>query len=54
MTSPATYPLPTDYPALLSRLRERIRQAQLEAALAVNARVVVMYWHIGRAILRQQ
>ena len=47
-------PLPSNYPALLTRLRERIREAQLEAALAVNARVVVLYWHIGREILTQQ
>lgn len=47
-------PQPIGYTDLLTRLQQRIRQAQLEAALAVNARLVVLYWHIGREILHQQ
>ena len=46
--------IPAEYPALLTRLRELIQQAQHEAALALNTRLVDLYWHIGREILAQQ
>lgn len=46
--------LPADYPAFLSRLKTQIRDTQVRAALAVNAELVLLYWHIGRGILQQQ
>ena len=46
--------LPPDYPAFLTQLRERIRRAQVRAALAVNSELVLLYWQIGRDILDQQ
>ncbi|MEW6737632.1 MAG: DUF1016 domain-containing protein, partial [Acidobacteriota bacterium] len=38
------------YGELLAELKEKIRQAQVKAALAVNAELVHLYWEIGKAI----
>ena len=46
--------IPAGYERLLSELRERIRTAQLRAALSVNRELVLLYWQIGREILRRQ
>ena len=46
--------LPTNYKVLLDALRERIRSAQVRAALSVNRELVLLYWQIGREILIQQ
>jgi predicted nuclease of restriction endonuclease-like (RecB) superfamily len=43
-----------DYDALLRSLKDRIRTAQIQAALAVNQELVLLYWQIGREILSQQ
>ena len=40
--------LPQDYPAFLQGLKERIRQAQTRAALAVSRELLRLYWQIGR------
>ena len=50
-TKPA---LPATYGALLADLKRRVRSAQVRAALAVNRELVLLYWHIGREILRSQ
>jgi len=42
------------YNALLRELKERIRNAQVRAALAVNRELVLLYWQIGRDILTRQ
>ena len=39
--------LPVGYQELLQELKERIRAAQVRAALAVNQELVVLYWTIG-------
>ena len=46
--------LPADYGALLTDLKERIRTAQVRAALAVNGELVGLYWQIGKAIADRQ
>lgn len=46
--------LPQGYASLLSELKERIRAAQVRAALAVNRELVLLYWSIGRDILARQ
>lgn len=46
--------MPPGYAELLAALKERIRAAQLRAALAVNHELVLLYWHIGKAILERQ
>jgi predicted nuclease of restriction endonuclease-like (RecB) superfamily len=42
------------YQTLLRELKERIRTARLQAALAVNQELVLLYWGIGREILERQ
>ncbi len=51
MTRPA---LPAAYGALLTDLKRRVRSAQVRAALSVNRELVLLYWSIGREILRSQ
>jgi predicted nuclease of restriction endonuclease-like (RecB) superfamily len=46
--------LPIDYAAILAGLKDQIRTARLKAGLAVNRELVLLYWRIGRQILRQQ
>ena len=36
-----------EYKSFLRDLRERIRSAQVRAALAVNGELVMLYWQIG-------
>ncbi|WP_204137807.1 YhcG family protein [Halomicronema sp. CCY15110] len=43
-----------EYEALITHLKDRIRQARVQSALAVNRELVVLYWHIGREILQRQ
>ena len=43
-----------DYADLLHNLKERIRSAQVRAALSVNKELVLLYWQIGRDILARQ
>jgi predicted nuclease of restriction endonuclease-like (RecB) superfamily len=46
--------LPKGYDELLGQLKERIRSAQLRAAVAINRELVSLYWHIGRSIADRQ
>ena len=43
-----------EYVAFLEALKQRIRSAQVRAALAVNRELVLLYWQIGRDILTRQ
>ncbi len=47
-------PLPSDYPAFLTQLKQHIRDTQVRAALAVNSALVQLYWHIGHEVLQRQ
>lgn len=51
---PAGSLLPSGYLAFLTGLKDRVRAAQLKAAVSVNTEMIQLYWDIGRAILRQQ
>jgi predicted nuclease of restriction endonuclease-like (RecB) superfamily len=42
------------YEEFLGELKERIRNAQVRAALAVNRELVLLYWQIGQEILQRQ
>lgn len=42
------------YIAFLSALKTRIRTAQVQAALAINQEMIMLYWHIGREITSRQ
>jgi predicted nuclease of restriction endonuclease-like (RecB) superfamily len=46
--------LPDNYDQFLQSLKERIRNSQVRAALAVNQELVLLYWHIGKDILNRQ
>jgi predicted nuclease of restriction endonuclease-like (RecB) superfamily len=47
-------PLPAVYDSFLQELKDRIRSAQVRAALSVNRELVALYWSIGRDILNRQ
>jgi len=42
------------YRDLLARLKNQIRTARVQAALAVNRELVLLYWQIGKEILTRQ
>ncbi|WP_205771955.1 DUF1016 N-terminal domain-containing protein [Aggregatibacter actinomycetemcomitans] len=46
--------IPADYAQWLVDIKSRILTARQKAALAVNAELVSLYWHIGRDILQRQ
>ncbi|MFN0009950.1 MAG: YhcG family protein [Planctomycetota bacterium] len=43
-----------DYHALLRDLRQRIRAARTRAVLSVNRELILLYWRIGRALLKRE
>lgn len=47
-------PVDNNYDSFLRSLKERIRTAQVKAALAVNKELVLLYWQIGKEILERQ
>jgi predicted nuclease of restriction endonuclease-like (RecB) superfamily len=47
-------PLPAEYVALLSEIKERVRSAQYAALRSVNKELVALYWDIGRMIVGRQ
>ena len=49
-----TTALPSGYAPLLADLKVRVRAAQVRAVLSVNRELVLLYWQIGRDILRCQ
>ncbi len=52
--SGSLFPIDEKYTTFLRSLKERIRQAQVRAALAVNNELILLYWQIGREILIRQ
>lgn len=49
-----TLMMPADYGQWLADIKNRVLAARQRAALAVNAELVSLYWHIGRDILQRQ
>ena len=47
-------PAPQNYANLLESIKERIKTAQVRAAVAVNSELVMLYWGIGKEILARQ
>ncbi|HQQ70475.1 MAG TPA: DUF1016 N-terminal domain-containing protein [Alicycliphilus sp.] len=45
---------PVFYATLLADIKQRVRQAQVRAMLAVNAELIRLYWDIGRVIAQRQ
>lgn len=52
--SGSLFPADENYTAFLRSLKDRIRQAQVKAALAVNSELMLLYWQIGQEILKRQ
>lgn len=46
--------LPESYPLLLQDIKNRIRESQIKAALAVNQELLRLYWWVGREIVTRQ
>lgn len=46
--------LPPDYSEFLEDLKIRIKKARLKAVLSANAKLIILYWEIGRNILSRQ
>jgi DUF1016 N-terminal domain len=53
-TRAAAVNVPLGYTSFLDEVKARIRAAQVKAALAVNAELVLLYWRIGLDILARQ
>ena len=45
---------PDGYELFLNELKQRINNARVTAALAVNKELVMLYWQIGHDILQRQ
>ena len=43
-----------NYTDIISRLKEKIKQARLQAAVIVNKQLIDLFWEIGNTILQQQ
>jgi hypothetical protein len=52
ITKPAD--LPAGYPEFILSLKNRIRSAQVKAAVSVNRELILLYWQIGSDILARQ
>ncbi len=46
--------LPEDYAIVLGEIKERIQTERLRVVMTANAAMVILYWDIGRAILKRQ
>jgi len=46
--------VPKGYEKFLGELKERIRRAQLKAAVSVNRELIELYWQIGKALVERQ
>jgi len=46
--------LPAGYAELLENLKDRIRRAQVRAAVAANREMILLYWEIGQEIVQRQ
>lgn len=42
------------YKDFLTKIKERVRNSRLRAALAVNQEVIALYWHLGKQIIEKQ
>lgn len=51
---PTSALLPSGYSEFLVDLKNRVRSAQLKAAVTVNSEMIQLYWDIGRAIVERQ
>jgi predicted nuclease of restriction endonuclease-like (RecB) superfamily len=47
-------PLPSGYLDVLEDIKARVRAARVKASLSINRELIILYWEIGRLILRRQ
>jgi len=52
--APAVIELPLDYAEWLGDLKKRIQAERLRVVLASNAAMVLLYWEIGKNVLKKQ
>lgn len=52
--APPSTAMPKDYASFLLNLKKRIKQERLRVVMASNAALVILYWDIGKGILRRQ
>src|SRR5258708_2684465 len=52
--APLSQTMPQSYASFLSNLKKRIQQDRLRVVLASNAALMILYWDIGKGILRKQ
>ena len=50
MVPKKTSVVPDNYPEFLEMLKQRIRSAQIKAAVAVNRELILLYWSMGGEI----
>lgn len=50
----AEFKFTSSYKLFLSDLKERVRSAQIKAALSVNQELIAIYWELGESIVDQQ
>lgn len=46
--------LPAGYPEFIIELKNRIRAAQIKAAVSINRELILLYWQMGKDILARQ
>lgn len=46
--------MPDKYKAYIESLKEQIKKERLKAVLSANKSMILMYWNIGKSILKQQ
>ena len=49
-----TFVKSADYVAWLAEVKSRIQSARISAARAVNCDLILLYWDIGRGIVKKQ
>lgn len=47
-------PTPFEYAELLTEIKERVQVSRIRASVAVNGELILLYWRIGRGILKRQ
>lgn len=48
------FEISSDYFPLLASIKNKVREARLKAAVAVNEELISLYWHIGKKILERE
>lgn len=46
--------MPSSYFSFVTNLKDLIQKEKFKAILSANQRMILMYWHIGKAILQKQ